>query len=532
MSAGSRVSSDRPSLADLATEVGFSLPESYNASRLLWDNLPQRATAPAVIAEGGVWSYRRLAEEAARIGNALLAGGARPGERVLLIMDDEPAYPAAIMGALRAGLVPVLLNTLSPPELIRFFAEDSGAVAAVVSVAYKDLVSAAGITETACRTLLVTEETPSWASASTDLPESPTGRRDMAFWMYSSGSTGRPKGVVHRHEDAAYIAATYAKRILKIGPDDICFSIPKIYFAYGFGNSVAFPLSCGAATLLMPGRPQPAAVFELIARHKPTLLFGLPTLYTALARDGASERADLSSVRLCISAAEVLSADIAATWKRRFGLDIVEGLGSTEMLHIYLSNDEARRKSGSAGRVVPGYAVRLLTPDGRDAEVGEEGVMAVRGLSGAELYWNRPEKTAETMRDGWIDTGDRFLRDEDGFYFFRGRADDLVKVSGQWVYPLEIEWLLNEHPKVLEACVQAVEMADKRLTIKAWVVPARGIEADVVLAEELKTYAKTKLLPHKYPREILFVESLPKTGTDKIDRQALRRLAPSQAISA
>ena len=532
MTTVSPLSGDAPSLSDLAAEVGFTLPETYNASRLLWDNLPRRGDAPAVIADSGLWTYRRLAEEAARIGNTLLAGGARPGERVLLILDDEPAYPAAIMGALRAGLVPVLINTLSPPELIRFFAEDSDAVAAVVSVAYKDLVSAADLVGTACRMLLFAEATPPWATAPIDLPESQTGRRDMAFWMYSSGSTGRPKGVVHRHEDVPYIAATYARRVLKIGPDDICFSIPKIYFAYGFGNSVAFPLSCGAAVLLMPGRPQPAAVFDLIARHKPTMLFGLPTLYTALARDETAEGVDLSSVRLCISAAEVLSADIAATWKRRFGLDIVEGLGSTEMLHIYLSNEPERRKSGSAGRVVPGYAVRLLTREGRDAAVGEEGVMLVRGLSGAELYWNRPEKTAETMRDGWIDTGDRFQRDEDGFYFFRGRADDLVKVSGQWVYPLEIELLLNEHPKVLEACVQAVEMADKRLTVKAWIAPARGIEPDLALAAELKTYAKTKLLPHKYPREILFVESLPKTGTDKIDRQALLRLAPSQAISA
>ena len=521
-----------PTLSELADEVGFSLPETYNASRLLWDNLPRRADAPAIVADRGTWTYRRLAEEAARIGNALLNGGARPGERVLLIMDDEPAYPAAIMGALRAGLVPVLLNTLSPPELIRFFAEDSGAVAAVVSQAYRELVSEAEITRSACRTLLLAEATPPWSQASAELAESPTSRRDMAFWMYSSGSTGRPKGVVHRHEDAAYIAATYAKHILKIGPNDICFSVPKIYFAYGFGNSVVFPLSCGAAALLMQGRPQPAAIFTQIAQHRPSLLFGLPTLYTALARDETAERADLSSVRLCISAAEVLSADIATAWRQRFGLDIVEGLGSTEMLHIYLSNDAKLRKSGSAGRVLPGYGVRLLTPEGREAAVGEEGVMAVRGLSGAELYWNRPEKTAETMKDGWIHTGDRFVRDEDDFYFFRGRADDLVKVSGQWVYPLEIELALNEHPKVQEACVQAVEMADKRLTIKAWIAPARGIEPEAALAEELKTYAKTKLLPHKYPREVVFVDSLPKTGTDKIDRQALRRLAPSQAIGA
>jgi acetyl-CoA synthetase len=331
-----------------------------------------------------------------------------------------------------------------------------------------------------------------------------------------------PKGVVHRHEDAAYTAATYANHVLGIGPHDICFSVPKIFFAYGFGNSVTFPFAVGAATVLLAGRPDPASVFTQIGRHRPTIFFGLPTLYTALARHADAATADLTSVRLCISAAEVLSADIAGSWKARFGHDIVEGLGSTEMLHIYLSNDEAERKTGSAGRAVPGYAIKLTTPEGREAEAGEEGVMSVRGLSGADHYWNRPDKTAETMRTGWIYTGDRFVMDEDGFYFFKGRADDLVKVSGQWVYPLEIELALNEHPKVHESCVLAVELDDGRLTLKAWIVPAAGTCGDAALVKDLKAYAKRTLLPHKYPRSIVFLDSLPKTGTGKIDRQALR----------
>jgi len=515
--------SSKSDIAGLAEEVGFDLPETYNASRLLWDNLTANAERPAIICDAGTWSYRALAEEAARIGNALLGAGCKPGERVLLFMDDEPAYPAAIMGAMRAGLVPMLINTLSTPDLVRFYLEDSDATAAIVSAPYSDLFTQAQTGGTACRTVMAAGDTPPWVNASNALAEHPTARTDMAFWMYSSGSTGKPKGVVHKHEDAVYTAETYARHILKIGPEDICFSIPKVFFAYGFGNSVSFPMWAGAAAVLMAERPEPGRIYRKIAEHRPTILFGLPTLYTALARAAASEPADLSSVRLCISAAEVLSADIANAWRERFGHKIIEGLGSTELLHIYLSNDESWQKISSAGRAVPGYRVRLETPDGRDAEPGEEGVMFVQGLSGAEYYWNRPDKTAATMCDGWTNTGDRFVRDEDGFCFFRGRADDLVKVSGQWVYPLEIELVLNEHPKVHESCVQAVELADRRLTITAWVTPLAGVSGDDALARELKDFAKQQLLPHKYPREIVFLEALPKTGTDKIDRQALLR---------
>jgi benzoate-CoA ligase family protein len=363
------------------------------------------------------------------------------------------------------------------------------------------------------------------SDAGPTLPEHPTSRRDMAFWMYSSGSTGRPKGVVHKHEDPAYTAATWAADVLKLGPGDICFSVPKIYFAYGFGNSVTFPMAAGAASVLLTGRPDPARVFDAIARHRPTHFFGLPTLYTALARSGAAVGADMSSVRLCLSAAEILSADIAGAWRDRFGLEIVEGLGSTEMLHIYLSNRPGAVRQGSAGQAVPGYAIRLVTPEGDPAGPGEEGTMQVAGLSGAEYYWNRPDKTAETMRDGWLDTGDRFTVDSEGYYFFKGRADDLVKVSGQWVWPMEIELALNEHPEVHESCVLALKLADERMTILAFVAPAAGAAPDAALVSRLKDFAKTSLLPHKYPREIRFLDALPKTGTDKIDRQALKRLA-------
>ena len=510
-----------PTVAQLAASIGFDLPEQYNAARLLWDNLARNADRPAILHDSGTWTYAELAAEAARIGHHLLAHTA-PGDRVLLFMDDEPAYPAAIMGAMRAGLVPILANTLSPAQLTRFFLEDSGATAAIVSDAFADLFTDEVVAGTACRVVLNASRRP-WSAAAPNLDEHPTRRRDPAFWMYSSGSTGMPKGVVHRHEDAAYTAESYAAHVLDLQPGDICFSVPKIFFAYGFGNSVTFPMSRGAAAVLASGRPEPAHVFAQIEKPRPTVVFGLPTLYTALAHSAAADSADLASVRLCISAAEILSKDIADLWHSRFGLAIIEGLGSTEMLHIYLSNDAATQKLGSAGRAVPGYAIKLVTMDGAVAGPGEEGIMHVRGLSGAETYWNRPDKTAETMRDGWLVTGDRFILDADGFYFFKGRADDLVKVSGQWVYPLEIELALNEHPKVRECCVQAVELPDRRLTLKAWVAPADGSHGSPALTKELQNYAKAKLLPHKYPRDIHYLETLPKTGTNKIDRQALRR---------
>ncbi len=508
-------------VADLAASVGFNLPGTYNASRLLWDNLARNADRPAVIHDDGKLTYAQLTTLAARYGDRLRQTCA-PGDRVLMVMDDEPAYPAAIMGAMRAGLVPMLINTLSPPDLMRFFLEDSGATAAVIGRGFAGQFDRTLTENTACRDILIADLP--FTGPAPDLPEHPTTRRDMAFWMYSSGSTGRPKGVVHKHEDPAYTAATWSADVLNLTPDSICFSVPKIYFAYGFGNSVTFPMAAGAASVLLTGRPDPARVYDAIARHTPTHFFGLPTLYTALARHPAAGTANLSSVRLCLSAAEILSADIAGAWRDRFGLEIVEGLGSTEMLHIYLSNRPGATRQGSAGQAVPGYAIRLMTPEDTPAAAGEDGVMQVAGLSGAEYYWNRPDKTAETMQDGWLHTGDRFSMDEDGYYYFKGRADDLVKVSGQWVYPMEIELALNEHPEVQESCVLAITLDDQRTTIAAVVAPAVGAMPGPDLANRLKDFAKAQLLPHKYPRDIRFLDTLPKTGTDKIDRQALRRL--------
>ncbi len=504
----------------LCDEIEFSLPQQYNASRLLWDNLRDNSDRVAVYHDQEALTYSEIAAEASRIGTYLQSLGCESEDRVIFLMDDEPAYPAGVMGAMRAGLVPVLINTLSTKDLITYFIKDSTAKAVIHSPVFTDLIPDEYKVEQDNIAIIDAGIRP-WAQSSSSLDEHPTTRKDMAFWMYSSGSTGNPKGIVHLHEDAAYTADTYANYILDIDKNDICFSVPKIYFAYGFGNSITFPMRVGASAVLLSGRPQPEIIFSEIKKFNPTIFFGLPTLYTALTKHPSIETAELSSLRLCISAAEVLSEDIANAWKEKCELDIVEGLGSTEMLHIYLSNTEQERRVSSAGKVVPGYAVRLVDDDGKNVVDGDSGVMEVCGLSGTNCYWNQPEKTAGTIKNGWINTGDRFSVDKDGYYYFLGRADDLVKVSGQWVYPLEVELALNEHEAVLESCVLAVELPDRRMTIKAWITPATGYKPDSDLAAELKDHTKSVLLPHKYPRELVFVESLPKTGTDKIDRQAL-----------
>jgi len=323
----------------------------------------------------------------------------------------------------------------------------------------------------------------------------------------------------------AYSDQAYAQNFLKLKPGDICFSVPKMFFAYGFGNSVTFPFSVGAATLLLPGQPRPQAIFEAIARYRPTVFFGLPTLYTSLTKAEGASTGDFSSLRLAVSAAEVLSSEVFNDWKKLTGLEIMEGLGSTEVLHIYLSNRAETKKLGAAGLRVPGYEIALKDSDGNEVGDDAEGILWVRGDSNTPLYWNRPDKSAETIREGgWIYTGDRFVRDREGFYFFRGRADDLIKISGQWVYPLEVELCLAEHPDVRECAVFAAELPDRRMTLKAVVVMNKAAADVSETTKRLQDFVKAKLLPYKYPREIKFIDELPKTGTGKIDRQAVMRM--------
>jgi benzoate-CoA ligase family protein len=522
-----------------AREIGFAIPQTYNASCILFDNLARGfGDRLALTGPGGTRSYAELCAEASRWGHGLRSLGLNPGDRILMFLDDTPAYPAAFFGAVRAGLVPLLINTLTPPDLLQFYLADSASTVAVADAEFCSRFDATACSGTGLRTLIVINGVADRTAASnlivaepwlarfgTDLAEADTDRNDMAFWMYSSGSTGRPKGIVHLQHDMAYTEAAFARNVLSLRADDICFSVPKMFFAYGFSNSVSFPFSVGAATLLLPGQPKPAAIFQAIQRFRPTVFFGLPTLYTSLTKAEGAAAADYSSLRTAISAAEVLSTEVFARWKRLTGLEIIEGLGSTEMLNIYLSNRADQKKPSAAGLRVPGYEIALKDKDGCEVSDGEKGILWVRGDSSTPPYWNRPDKSAETIREGgWIYTGDRFMRDSDGFYFFRGRADDLIKISGQWVYPLEVELCLAEHPQVRECAVVAAELPDRRMTLTAVVaMNSRTFDANEA-TKMLQDYVKLKLLPYKYPRDVRFVDELPKTGSGKIDRQALLRM--------
>ena len=397
-----------------AVEIGFDIPERYNASEVLFQNLSEgRGDRLAAIGPAGRRSYAELCEDASRWGNALLSLGLTRGDRVLLLLDDTPAYPAVFFGAVRAGLVPLLINLLTPPDLLQFHLADSGARVAVAEAVFCDRFDDTACAGTKLETLIIvngkasvdvpveTKQADAWLSTFSDrLPPANTHRNEMALWMYTSGSTGRPKGIVHLQHDMAYTAHSYGRHVLKLTPNDVCFSPPKIFFSYGFGNSITFPYSVGATSLLMPGKPEPAPIFAAIAQYRPTVFFGLPTLYTILTKAPEIREADFSSLRLAVSAAEILSPDVFNAWKALTGLEIVECLGSTELLNVYLSNVPEKKRLGAVGVRVPGYELVLKDQRGEDIADGREGVLWVRGHSSTPLYWNSPEKTAEVIREG------------------------------------------------------------------------------------------------------------------------------------
>ena len=515
-----------------AKEIGFDRAAHPNCSAILWDNLDRNPDKTALTGPAGNLTYRELIEEAARWGNAFTSAGLKRGERIAFFLEDTPVYPAAFFGAVRAGFVPVLLNTQTKPDILTYFFKDMEAryllcEADLLSNLPDTLLGETGLQ----KVIVVNGDCDGQAQQTTSdflndqakaLDCADTGPEDMAFWMYSSGSTGKPKGIVHLHHDMAYTQQSFGQHVLKLEKEDICFSIPKIFFAYGFGNALTFPFSVGATTVLLAGQPRPDVVLDIIETYRPTVLFGLPTLYTALAKDKSLETRDLSSLRQSMSAAEILSEDVYNQWKAVVGHGPTEGLGSTELLHVYLSNSLEDHRIGAAGKRVPGYEIRLETPDGDPVKPGEEGVMLVRGDSSAPLYWNRPDKSEDTMRGEWIHTGDLFI-EQDECYYFQGRVDDLIKVSGQWVWPLEVERCLNEHPDIHEAAVLPHEMADRRMTLKAVVRLRDGVQAGEDQSDKLRAYVKSVLQPYKYPRLINYTDALPKTGTGKIDRQALAR---------
>jgi benzoate-CoA ligase len=511
----------------------LDLPETYNASELLFHNLEAgRADKVAVHCEGVELSYGELAEMANRVGCGLRELGLEPGARVLMLLRDTGAFPAVFFGAIRAGYIPIPANTVLKPDDYAYLLQDSAAQVMVVDGPLYPLIEQIREKCPALQHVILvdgeeTEGVTGWTAwlqnAGTDRGPTATHRDDPAFWLYSSGSTGFPKGVVHRHKSIRGSTETYGASVLRIREEDTTFSASKLFHAYGLGNNLTFPYSVGASTVLFPGRPTPEAIFDRIERHQPSLFFAVPTLYAAiLAELDTGKPWNLGSVRLCVSAAEALPADVFRRWQERFGVEILDGIGSTELLHIFISNQAGRVKPGSTGVPVPGYEARIVDEEDRPVVPGESGDLLMRGDSAGAFYWNNPEATEHTMRDGWIFTGDRYHQDREGYFFYDGRSDDMLKVGGYWVSPIEVENTLIEHPAVLESAVVAVHDAAGLTKPKAFVVLQKGKLRSDELAVELQEFVKSKIARFKYPRQIEFVEDLPKTVTGKIQRFRLR----------
>ncbi len=505
------------------------IPRVYNAAvDLVERNLKAgRASKLAYIDDAGSYTYGDLAERVNRAASALVSLGLRREDRIALALLDTIDFPAAFLGAIKAGIVPVALNTLLTTPDYEYMLRDSRAQALVVSEpllksflplldTLPDLkhVIVAG-KDAQGRTLF----SSLLAKGTKDFEAAPTLADDICFWLYSSGSTGAPKGTVHLHSHLILTADLYARPVLGIRESDVVFSAAKLFFAYGLGNALTFPLAVGATTVLMAERPTPDAVFKRLVEHKPTIFYGVPTLYAGMLVSPNFPRKEDLALRVGTSAGEALPPEILKRFAERTGVELLDGIGSTEMLHIFISNSPGDVKPGTTGKAVPGYQLRLVDENGLEVKDGELGELQISGPTSAIMYWNQREKTKNTFQGPWTRSGDKYTKIEGGYYAYGGRSDDLLNVGGIYVSPAEVEAALVSHPAVLECAVVGHEDAEKLVKPKAFVVLKPGAKAT---GDELKAHVKATLAPYKYPRWVEFVAELPKTATGKIQRFKLR----------
>ena len=500
----------------------MEIPREYNAAVDLVARNSSRGAKAAFIDDTGTCTYAQLAERVDRAANALRSLGINREERIAIAMLDSADWPAIFLGAIKAGIVPVALNTLLTPSDYEYQLKDSRSRALFVS---EPLLKSFEPIRSKCPDLkhVVSDITGFIASGAPKAQAAPTTRDDMCFWLYSSGSTGAPKGTVHLHSHLILTAELYARGVLGMRESDVIFSAAKLFFAYGLGNSMTFPMALGATTVLMAERPTPDAVFKRLTEKKPTIFFGVPTLYAGmLASPNFPDRKDLN-LRICVSAGEALPPAIGNGFQQRTGVEILDGIGSTEMLHIFLSNRPGEVRYGTTGKAVPGYELRLVDEQGGVITTpGELGELQISGPTSAIMYWNQREKTKNTFQGPWTRSGDKYSFDKDGYYTYGGRSDDMLKVSGIYVSPVEVEAALITHEAVLEAAVVGVKDEQKLVKPKAYVVLKPGSSPSDSLKSQLQQHVKDKLAPYKYPRWIEFMSELPKTATGKIQRFRLR----------
>jgi len=512
----------------------IDIPRQYNAAKdLLALNVKNSEKTAFIDAiSGEQLTYGALTKQAYQFANALRTQGFQPETRVMLCMLDTPAWPVAFLGCMLAGVVPVATNTLLTTKDFDYMLRDSRAKALIVSAsllpAFEGLIGQLPDLKTTIvsgashenDTYLSLEKLIAQADAQTQCAD--TCADDVCFWLYSSGSTGSPKGTVHLHSHLIQTAELYGKGVLGIEASDVVYSAAKFFFAYGLGNSLTFPMRVGATTVLLPSRPTTSDVFGILTKFKPTIFYGVPTLYAALLADPQRPSASALNLRICTSAGEALPAEIGKKWTSTYGCEILDGIGSTEMLHIFLSNRPGHVRYGTTGQAVPGYQLRIVNEDGKECKEckdGEIGELQINGPSAALMYWNNRAKTKATFAGEWTRSGDKYTRDADGFYTYSGRSDDMLKVGGIYVSPFEVEASIMTHANVLEAAVVGMADTDGLIKPKAFVVLKSG---ENMTEDELKQHVKSQLAPYKYPRWVEFVQDLPKTATGKIQRFKLR----------